>query len=107
MEKCRLMSHDGWFRDNVICFLSNFDIMILGTTNKRFHNLVKSCEVTEYMKIRKHPVVFNSIGNFCSSCNLSKSYISSLKLEDVFQCWHIPKHLSEKDIKHKKKLLSR
>jgi hypothetical protein len=51
--------------------LYNEDIMNLSLVSKRLNALLTKETFKEFIKFRKHPIVFNSFDRLCDLCNFS------------------------------------
>lgn len=54
---------------NTFTFLMNEEIILLTSINSRLYSLIHQPFFREYISYRPHPLVFDSLGNICSTCN--------------------------------------
>lgn len=54
----------------ILYFLPNEDIITIHHINKQFNNIIRDNTFKDIIRYRRHPMVFNILGNFCYRCNL-------------------------------------
>jgi len=68
-------------------FLPNEDIFNLTTTSKYYNNILTDDYFFNYVKYRKHPMVFNYADNICNICNIG-IYILTGENFKFIRCKH-------------------
>ncbi len=83
-----LLSLHKYLLYEIFYFLSNEEIMIICCTNKVINNIVSNYYFKKSLNYRKHPIVFNRLGNLCRFCNISVFILTDLEIKFIY-CRHI------------------
>jgi len=65
---------DKYITKEIIEYLPNEDVLKLEKLNK-FYNSIFEISYINYIKYRKHPLVFNVFDNMCLICNMGFLYL--------------------------------
>lgn len=73
---------------HIIEYLDNETIFDLACVNKYFNSITTNDDFIEYLQYRQHPMVFNSIDNFCTKCNIGIIIINDDNELCILRCHH-------------------
>ena len=71
----------------IIKYLPNQEVFYLSKISL-FYNKMFDEDLIEYIKYRKHPIVFNIIDNYCNLCNMSRIFLLDQNLKFI-KCNHL------------------
>ena len=73
---------------SIIKFLPNHEIMEFIYLNKDIYKMFDKNKLIEFMNFREHPIVFNSLDNYCVICNQGLIFLDDEINSNVIICNH-------------------
>jgi len=73
---------------SIIKFLPNHEIMEFIYLNKDIYKMFDKNKLIEFMSLREHPIVFNSLDNYCVICNQGLIFLDDEINSNVIICNH-------------------
>lgn len=74
--------------NSIVKFLPNHEIMEFIYLNKDIYKMFDKKKLIEFMSFREHPIVFNSLDNYCIICNQGLIFLDDDINSNVIICNH-------------------
>lgn len=73
----------------IVEFLPNHEIMEFIYVNKTIYRMLDIDRLKDYMSYRVHPIVFNTLDNYCFICNQGLIFLDDEINSDIIRCNHV------------------
>lgn len=73
----------------IVEFLPNHEIMEFIYVSKTIYRMLDIDRLKDYMSYRVHPIVFNTLDNYCFICNQGLIFLDDEINSDIIRCNHV------------------